>query len=191
MHRHAVVFNRERAEQFNEWAQEHLPLVIPELRLRAGDAVADIGSGGGAFSVEMAQRTLPDGRVVAVDSFSEMLDFVRQYAASRGAQNVETLLLPESGLGMPEGEWDLVFMRQVYHHLDDPPSYLTLVRRALKPMGQLVIIDFIPGSGHGPEGHSVPVDQIISAAKQAGFTLLSQSDVLGDLGRSFLTFGVE
>jgi len=191
VHKHDVVFNRDRAAQFNEWAQEHLPLVLPRLRLRPGDTVADIGSGGGAFSVAFADRVSPAGRVSAVDSFQEMLDYVGDFAASKGASNVEGMLLPESGEGMPVRAWDLVFMRQVYHHLDNPAQYLLLVRQSLKPGGQVVIIDFIPGSGHGPEGHSVPVADIVATAQDAGLTLIDESDSLRDFGRSFLTFAVE
>lgn len=193
MHRQHATFDREKAAKFNEWAAETLPIILPNLGLHAGDTVADIGAGGGAFAVAFAEIVGPSGRVIAVDSYPEMLQFVEEYAAKHTGDRtgtVGTLLLPESGDGLPRGEFDLVFMRQVYHHLADPPSYLAKVRDALRPGGRIVIIDFIPGSSHGPRGHAVSEDDIRQTASSVGLQRLARYDTLTEFGRSFTIYGV-
>lgn len=193
MHRNAVAFDRERAARFNEWAGETLPLIVPLLNIDRGHVVADVGAGGGAFTVAFARAAGPTGRAVAIDSYPEMLAFVTDYAAEAldpADGTVETLLLPHSGENMPVKAFDLVFMRQVYHHLDEPAEYLSKVRDALKPGGRVAIIDFIPGSGHGPTGHAVSEDEIRRTAGSIGLELTERFDSLTEFGRSFTIYRV-
>lgn len=191
MHRNDVTFDRERAARFNEWAGETMQLIIPALNLQTGQAVADIGAGGGAFTVAFARAVGPTGRAVAVDSYPEMLGFVSDFAAEAIAPEdgvVDTLLLPQSGENMPVNAFDLVFMRQVYHHLDNPAEYLRRVRDALTPNGRVAIIDFIPGSGHGPAGHAVSEDEIRRTAESVGLELADRFESLTEYGRSFTIY---
>lgn len=193
MHRNATTFTRERAAQFNEWARETIDLIVPSLGLLPGHCVADIGAGGGAFTVAFARAVGPTGCAVAIDSYRDMLGYVADYAAevlTETEGSVETLLLPHSGDNLPRNTYDLVFMRQVYHHLDHPAEYLARVRDALKPGGRVAIIDFIPGSGHGPAGHAVSEADIRQTAESVGLELAERFETLTEYGRSFTIYRV-
>lgn len=186
--RHHATFDRTRAAQFNVWATETLAPIMDVLSLTPGLRVADIGAGGGAFTVAFARAVGADGIATAVDTYPEMLAYVAGYADGSGIANVETVLTTPGGENLPSGAFDLIFMRQVYHHLDDPTAYMREVRRALAPGGRVAIIDFIPGSGHGPQGHAVTVDEIVAVAREVGLTPIEHSDSLAAWGRSFTIF---
>jgi predicted methyltransferase len=53
------------------------------------------------------------------------------------------------------GSADMVFLCNVYHHLEDRDVYLRKLRKALKPGGRLVVVDFYKQEGIpvGPPTH--------------------------------------
>jgi predicted methyltransferase len=78
---------------------------------------------------------------------------------------------------LAEGSVDLVFICDTYHHFEFPQRTLATIHKALRPGGQIVLIDFhrIEGKssdwvlGHVRAGQSVFVKEIESAGfKQAG-----------------------
>jgi hypothetical protein len=78
-----------------------------------------------------------------------------------------------------------VFSRAVYHHLTEPDAINADIRRALRPRGRYLVIDFEPGwlmnlvgrpataerhGGHG--GHGTPKETVVREVAAAGFALL-------------------
>ena len=58
-------------------------------KLREGERVLDLGSGGGIDVLLSARRVGPTGFVYGVDMTDEMLDLARGNAAKAGASNVK------------------------------------------------------------------------------------------------------
>ncbi|MFK8113055.1 MAG: class I SAM-dependent methyltransferase, partial [Rubripirellula sp.] len=85
--------------------------------------------------------------------------------------NITTVLCSDRSIHLPPNSLDLVFICDTYHHFEHPQSTLESIRRALKPGGQLVVIDFdrIPGEsrefilGHVRAGKSVFKSEILEA----------------------------
>ena len=123
-------------------SEEHTSRMIAALGLRAGEVVCDLGCGVGYVTLPMAKLVLPEGRVIAVDVQPEMLVGLEKRAAEAGVTNVERRL---GGLADPKltpESCDLVLMVDVYHELGYPEQVLRAVRAALKPEGQLVLVEF-------------------------------------------------
>ena len=116
--------------------------VIQALAIKKGEVVADIGAGSGYFSVRLARAVGPEGRVLALDPDERLLDYLRRRLAEGNVQNVTARTVPRDDPELPEGSVDLAFLCNVYHHIDGRPDYLRRLRRALKPTGRLVIVDF-------------------------------------------------
>ena len=57
-----------KAEMFNSGAKENSGAVLDSLDIKKGRVIADVGSGGGFFVFEFAERTGPGGKVYAVDT---------------------------------------------------------------------------------------------------------------------------
>ena len=66
--------------------------VVDALNLQKGMVVADIGAGVGYFSLRIAKRVGPEGKVLAVDIQPEMLSLLKQNQEREGLTNVEPIL---------------------------------------------------------------------------------------------------
>ncbi len=160
--------------------------IIEKLNLSEGDVVADIGSGGGYFSLAFAQRIGDRGKVFAVDNNPKHLEFVRQQAEMAGLRNIEMIALESHEVPLPEASLDLIFARSVFHHLDDPEGFFRCIRNTLKPEGKVAIIDYLPGGGFSFVRickHFTPVEKIRQVMVSAGYRLVDSFDFLD--GQSF------
>ena len=129
-------------ERSNRQSEENTTLAIQQLQLKPGMVVADIGAGTGYYSLRMAKQVQPGGSVLAVDIQPEMLDRLRANARTAGIANVQTILGTESDPKLPPSSVDVAIMVDVYHELSRPQRVLQNIRSALKPEGQLVLLEY-------------------------------------------------
>ncbi len=156
--------------------------IVAAVGLSRGLRVADVGSGTGLFTIPFARAVGESGRVFAVDILPEFLEHVRERADVERLRNVETVLCTERSIELPESSVDVVFVCDTYHHFEYPMSTLGSIHRALKPGGELVVIDFerIPGRSrqwtldHVRAGKEIVSEEIASA----GFELVGETALL-------------
>ncbi len=116
--------------------------IVAALGLKSGMAVADVGAGTGLFTRLFAEKVGPGGKVYAVDVAKSFLAHIARDAAKRGYDQVVTVLATQDSTSLPESSVDLVFLSDVYHHLEKPEKTLASIYRALRPGGGLAVIDF-------------------------------------------------
>jgi ubiquinone/menaquinone biosynthesis C-methylase UbiE len=116
--------------------------VLDDLRIRPGAAVVDFGAGVGYFTLRLARRVGPEGRVLAVEVQEEMLAGLRRRAAAEGAANIECILATEDDPRLSPASADLVLMVDVYHELARPQPVMEAVRRSLRPGGRLALVEY-------------------------------------------------
>jgi len=146
-----------------------------------GRVVADVGTGDGEWSLDLAQRVGPEGRVFSTDIDSALLVAVREKVARQDLHNVTLVLGSEGDTGLPANCCDAVLLRLVYHHLADPASMRASLRRAVRTGGRLMIIDLKPGNPnitgevpHDREGHGINPEAVIEELAGAGFELINR-----------------
>lgn len=115
---------------------------------KPGQAIADVGAGTGLFTRLLAARVGPQGRVYAVDIARSFVEGNVQRARSARLENVVGIVSTQTDTRLEAASVDLAFVSDAYHHFEDPAAMLASIRRALKPGGTLVVIDFerIPGT---------------------------------------------
>lgn len=148
----------------DEWQKPHE--VVMALGLKPDDAVADIGSGTGYFSRRFARHA---AKVYAVDIDPKLLEILKQKAPA----NVETVLAAEDDPKLAPNSVDVVFFCDVLHHIGNRENYLPKLKRALKPGGRVVNIDFYKKAlpvGPPPE-MKLTEDEVVSEFRKAGFKL--------------------
>jgi predicted methyltransferase len=153
------------------------------LGVAEGSKVAELGAAGGWFTVHLAERVGPNGRVYAEDIQPAMLEGIRRRMQSETQTNVTTVLGTPSDPHLPAG-LDAALISDAFHEMDDPDDptlVVTLLRnvaKSLKPQGRLGIVDWTPGSGGpGPEAnHRVDPKTVIKAANAAGLQLITRED---------------
>lgn len=121
--------------------------IVAAAGLKPGMAMADIGAGTGLFTLHFAQAVGENGKVYAVEIATNFIDHIKARASKASATNVQTILCTPKSVEMPEASIDLAFICDVYHHFEYPQATLATLHKALKPGGELVLIDFkrIPG----------------------------------------------
>jgi ubiquinone/menaquinone biosynthesis C-methylase UbiE len=156
--------------------------VIQALELSPGQAVADLGSGGGYFTFRLAEAIGPGGTVYAIDIDRGLNDYVRRRAAREGRANIAVIQAEPNDPRIPAGGVDLIFTCNTYHHIDDRKAYFARARQSLREGGRLAIIDY-----HDKHGSS-PADVIRSEMEAAGYRLERQHDFL--TRQNFLVFSI-
>ncbi len=148
-------------------------LVLNKLGPLKGKVVADLGCGTGYFTFPIASRAK---KVIAIDIQQQYLDYIedRKLEASHSnADKIETRLTVEDDPDLKPEEADVVLMVNVYYYLKDRPQYMKKVLKGIKKGGILVLVDFKPGDlPVGPAENKVPVRQVLSDLKKAGFKIL-------------------
>jgi arsenite methyltransferase len=183
-----------KAEMFNKKASDpkNKPnLILEALRLQHGQKIADIGAGGGYFSLQFAEAVGTGGQVFAVETNPQFLDFIKKTAKEKGLNNVVTILTEKDKPTLLGENLNLIFMRNVCHHLAKRTEYFKKLKHALKPEGRIVIIEYRSGQGfsfHRLFGHYVPKERVIKEMEEAGYQLEKDLDFLPE--QSFTVFHV-
>ncbi len=131
---------RFESEDREPYARRHE--IVAALELKPGMVVADIGAGTGLFTRLMAEKVGPTGKVYAVDIAPEFLAHIAADAKKNGRKQVVTVRGNQETTNLPKDSLDLVFLSDVYHHLERPQQILASLRESLKPGGKLVLIEF-------------------------------------------------
>lgn len=165
----AEMFNRKASDPANKPDQ-----ILDALNVQSGQTVADIGAGGGYFTLRLADIVGSNGHVFAVDTNPGFLEFIKATAQERGVDNVEVILVTEETPPLPRESLDLIFMRNLTHHLSNRVAYFAHLRRTLKPEGRIAVIEYTRSSGsrfHQMFGHFVPKEVIVAEMREAGYRL--------------------
>ncbi|HTW58799.1 MAG TPA: class I SAM-dependent methyltransferase [Terriglobales bacterium] len=162
--------------------------VMDVLGIAPGKAVADIGAGGGWFTVRAAKRVGANGIVYAVDINPEAIRYIRARAKKEDLQNVKAILSKPDDPLLPANSVDAVLLLKAYHEVARPVVLLQNLRAALHPGAKVGVID---RNGNG-ENHGVGSEVVIREAKEAGYKLIGRYDfVKGDRMDYFLVFSAD
>jgi ubiquinone/menaquinone biosynthesis C-methylase UbiE len=129
----------ERAERQQE---EEPDRALDLIGITEGLVVADVGAGSGYMTVRLARRVGSTGKVYANDLQPAMVARLRERVRRERLANVEPVQGGESDAHLPEGALDLIIMVDVYHEMWQPQAMLQSLRRALKPGGRLVLLEY-------------------------------------------------
>jgi ubiquinone/menaquinone biosynthesis C-methylase UbiE len=183
-----------RAEMFNRRAsssKSNPEGVLEKLALKQGQIIADVGSGGGFFTLRFAGLVGANGKVYAVDTNPDFLKYIEKSAKEKGISNVVTVLAKDDGFELPADSLDLIFIRNVTHHLPNRISYFRRMKGLLRSGGRVAIIEYKPGGGFSFRrlfGHFIRKEDLIREMKEAGYGQYHDFDLLQE--QSFLIFSI-
>jgi predicted methyltransferase len=157
---------------------QRVPDVIKALGIGEGSAVADVGAGGGFFTVRLAKLVGPKGRVFAVDVDKGVTRELRQRVESEKLSNVEVIQGAVDDPELPAGTLDAVLIVNAYHEMTEHQAMLGHIRQALKPGGRLVLVEPNRPSQTGRTREDLALDHLIDPdsvrqdLKEAGFEVI-------------------
>jgi ubiquinone/menaquinone biosynthesis C-methylase UbiE len=154
--------------------------VIAALNLKAGETLVDIGAGSGFFSFRFSPKVGDSGRVFAVDVNPDMILYMNRVIGDKKLKNVTTVLSASDNPLLPSVPINRFFICNTWHHIQSRPQYLALMKKMLKPGGQIVILDYKKEQlpvGPPPE-MKMDRKEVISEMEAGGFKLAKEHSFL-------------
>ena len=151
-------------------------------KLKPGETVLDLGSGGGFDCFLAARMVGEEGRVIGVDMTPEMLRKARENAGKMKTTNVEFRLGEIEHLPVADNSVDVIISNCVINLSPEKHKVFRDAYRALKPGGRLAVSDVV-ATRELPEemreqasmltgciAGAEHVDQVENLLRTAGFT---------------------
>ena len=165
-----LVKNFESPER-DEWQKPQK--VIGFLGDLKNKTIIDIGAGTGYFEFKINE---PSAKIIAADVDDRFIKYINDRISKEKSVNISARKAEYEKPPVLEKEADIVFMVDVYHHIENRKDYFSQVKKGLKPNGEMVIIDFKKGDfEHGPPNEmKIHPQVIIEEMKLAGFNIVAQ-----------------
>ncbi len=137
--------NEEARDRVNEAGD-----IMNRAGIKPGMTVADIGAGEGYYTVRLAKRVGPKGRVLAEDIMPEVIEALARRITREDWTNVSVKLGTPDNPDLPEDSFDRVLMVHMYHEISEPYAFLWHLHPALKKDGEVIVVDANrPTAEHG------------------------------------------
>lgn len=160
--------------------QEECSTLMSALHFKPGQTVADLGCGNGFYTLKIAPKLAPGGRVLAVDIQPEMLQLLNERARVEKIAGVEPVLGTLIDPKLPDGKVDLIMCVDAYHEFSHPQQMLAAIRKSLAPQGRLVLVEFRAEDPKVPIKplHKMSKAQVNKELTHNGFKLVEEFDKL-------------
>jgi precorrin-6B methylase 2 len=148
--------------------------IVEELGIKPGWNIADIGSGGGYFTVRFSRAVGTEGKVYAVDVEKLYLEYMAKRIEEKNISNVELVHAKYDDPLLARNSLDMIFICNAWHHIKSREGYIWKLYRALKPDGRLVVVEFRyqqPQIKRVNLDHRIPRNQTLKLAREGGFKL--------------------
>jgi len=153
-------------------------LVLKSIGIKPGMIVGEVGAGRGRYTVQIASRIGPTGKIYANDIVEDYLKYIEKRCAENGLANVETVLGGLTDPKLPPAALDLVIMVNVVHCLAEPVALLRNIKKSLKPDGVIAIVEGSLEKYPDAAGEWFPRSQYLKIYKDAGYELIREETFL-------------
>lgn len=174
----------------DEWSDEtsrdnarEAEQVMVFLGARPGMTIADIGAGSGYYTVRLAPRLMPTGKVVAEDIVPAYVARLRARVRKAGLKNVEVVLGSPDDPKLKPASIDAALLVHMYHEVQQPFALLWHLRAALRPGGKVAIVDI----DRATQNHGTPRALLACELHAVGYRRIGDLD-LGDAGGYLAVF---
>ena len=143
--------------------------IMDKAGIARGMTVADIGAGEGYYTVRLARRVGPEGRVLGQDIIAEVIDALGRRVTRENWENVSVKLGTPDDPKLPDASFDRVLMVHMYHEITEPYAFLWRLYPALKTQGQVIVVD----TDRPTDQHGTPPSLLRCEFEAVGFRLVS------------------
>jgi ubiquinone/menaquinone biosynthesis C-methylase UbiE len=159
-------------ERSDREKEENVSNLIQNMKIESNDKIADIGAGSGYHVFRMAPLA-KNGVIYAVDIQSKMLEVIKSNIDLNKIKNIKTILGNEKSIQLPKNSVDKILMVDVYHEFNFPIEMIRSIKNALKPNGELFLIEYREEDPKVPikKIHKMSEKQAEKEMEAAGFKL--------------------
>lgn len=142
--------------------------------IKLGTTVADIGAGEGYYTIRLAERVGPKGRVLAQDINRGALDRLGERVTREQLDNVAIKEGAVDDPRLPPRSFDRIFMVHMYHEVGEPYAFLWRLRPALSNGGEVIVVD----RDRPTDQHGIPPKLLFCEFEAVGYRLTGFSEEL-------------
>lgn len=156
--------------------------IVAAAGVQPGDVVADVGAGTGVFLDPLVAAVGETGHVVAVEISIRFVEHLRQVADEAGYENVTVVFSSYTSATLPSASVDKIILVDTYHHFDDYAAMLASMLDALRPGGEMTVVDFDrrEDSRDWIQGHvRAPKETFREEIEAAGFEFIDEVEIEG------------
>jgi ubiquinone/menaquinone biosynthesis C-methylase UbiE len=143
-------------------------VVMDLAKIGAGTTVADIGAGEGYYTVRLAERVGAKGRVLAEDIDPGAIKRLGERVVRERLDNVSIKTGTPDDPRLPDNSFDRIFLVHMYHEVGEPYAFLWRLRPALRPGGQVIVVD----ADRPTDQHGMPPELLFCEFQAVGFRLV-------------------
>ena len=156
----------------------HDPYKILSPYIKEGDAVLDVGTGMGYFTIPMAKMAGANGRAIAADIQERMLLALKKRAQQAGVDKRVIVHLSSPDALCIKEQVNFILAFWMVHEVPDKKRFLNELFSALKDNGTFLLVE--------PGIHVTKTNfaETVNLAVQAGFVVCAQPEIF--LSRSVL-----
>ncbi|WP_298316457.1 class I SAM-dependent methyltransferase [uncultured Aquimarina sp.] len=173
----------------NDWVERDTWMKVSKIfeiaEIKQGSNVADIGCHEGYLSIHIAKEVGTSGKVFAVDVRKDRLEKLDEHLKKRNIKNVKTILGDYDNPKLPDNSLDVVVILDTYHEMDDYEEILAHVKKALKPKGNIVLIEKFKehmlnkSRDEQMEAHTLAMHYVKEELETAGFIIKTEIEDFG------------
>jgi ubiquinone/menaquinone biosynthesis C-methylase UbiE len=152
--------------------------VLKTIGIKPGMIIGEVGAGRGRYTVQIASRIGPSGKVYANDIVEDYLKYIEKRCADHGLTNVETVLGSLTDPKLPPATLDIVIMVNVVHCLAEPVELFQNIKKSLKPDGIIAIVEGSLEKYPDAAGEWWPRSKHMQIFKDAGYELIREETFL-------------
>lgn len=152
--------------------------VMAQAGIRSGMSVADIGAGGGYYTVRLSPLVGKKGRVLAEDIDRAALNRLGDRVQREALDNVSITQGEEADPHLPPASFDRVLLIHMYRQVREPYAFLWHLRAGLRPGGAVAVVeDNTPN-----DRYAVSPAQLFCEFSALGFRLIQFATKSGTTG---------
>lgn len=148
--------------------------IIRHLPILAGDTILDVGSGLGAYTIELAKLSLKN-KVLAIDINRNVLDMLAYTAVTLGLSGIDTIEMNiEKPWPIAPLSVDGALLINILHATTDKDKVLQHLHQSLKPHAYAILVDWRDVYKVGPgEKYIIKEEEAREMISRNGFKVKS------------------
>ncbi|MGL5368345.1 MAG: methyltransferase domain-containing protein [Cetobacterium somerae] len=139
--------------------------------------VLDLGCGTGLLSLSLADKAKD---IVALDISNGMINSLKAKIKKREIKNINAIKGDIHNTEFPDNFFDTIVCVLSFHHFHDISRVMQILKRILKPFGEIIVVDIYSSSNEGDQILQNTCEKIRDFSHNKFFTLKELKELLKD-----------
>ncbi|MFC1485516.1 class I SAM-dependent methyltransferase [Candidatus Latescibacterota bacterium] len=145
--------------------------IVEAAGVEPGMIIGEAGAGSGGYTFTLAERVSASGRIYANDIDRNALAELERRCEDEDVRNITTVVGKIDDPLFPVGDLDMIFMRYVFHHFEEPIFWMKNVIPYMKQGAPMIIVERDTNRSNNGRGHFMSEEEVLEIMAQTDFVL--------------------